>query len=165
MISLTEEARKELEAYFEGKEKTPIRVYLAPGGCSGPRLALALDEPGEDDETSEDNGLTLCINKELAEKVGAVTVGMTHMGFVVESEILLRDSSERPSRTDMLKANHPAGFPLRKKRFREKSPNERFPCHLAFAHYLLKKTDMALPRICPFPLFIIYSGGNNHVYD
>ena len=27
MISLTEEARKELEAYFEGKEKTPIRVY------------------------------------------------------------------------------------------------------------------------------------------
>ena len=58
----------------------------------------------------------------------------------------------------MLKANHPAGFPLRKKRFREKSPNERFPCHLAFAHYLLKKTDMALPRICPFPLFIIYSG-------
>ena len=65
----------------------------------------------------------------------------------------------------MLKANHPAGFPLRKKRFREKSPNERFPCHLAFAHYLLKKTDMALPRICPFPLFIIYSGGNNHVYD
>lgn len=89
MIPLTEEARKELEAYFEGKEKTPIRVYLAPGGCSGPRLALALDEPGEDDETSEDNGLTLCINKELAEKVGAVTVGMTHMGFVVESEIPL----------------------------------------------------------------------------
>ena len=89
MISLTEEARKELEAYFEGKEKTPIRVYLAPGGCSGPRLALALDEPGEDDETSEDNGLTLCINKELVEKVGAVTVGMTHMGFVVESEIPL----------------------------------------------------------------------------
>lgn len=193
MISLTEEARKELEAYFEGKEKTPIRVYLAPGGCSGPRLALALDEPGEDDETSEDNGLTLCINKELAEKVGAVTVGMTHMGFVVESEIplpsggqrrrllvllrrlrqfrrlplrlRLRDSPERPSRTDMLKANHPAGFPLRKKRFREKSPNERFPCHLAFVHYLLKKTDMALSRICPFPLFIIYSGGNNHVYD
>ena len=68
IISITEEARKELEAYFEGKEKTPIRVYLAPGGCSGPRLALALDEPGEDDETSEDNGLTLCINKELAER-------------------------------------------------------------------------------------------------
>ena len=89
MFTISETASHELEAYFEGKEKTPIRVYLAPGGCSGPRLALALDEPGEDDETSEDNGLTLCINKELAEKVGAVTVGMTHMGFVVESEIPL----------------------------------------------------------------------------
>ena len=143
-------------------------MYLAPGGCSGPRLALALDEPGEDDETSEDNGLTLCINKELAEKVGAVTVGMTHMGFVVESEIPLPSGGNGGGCSSCRfcpEADHPAGFPLRKKRFREKSPNERFPCHLAFVHYLLKKTDMALSRICPFPLFIIYSGGNNHVYD
>ena len=151
MISLTEEARKELEAYFEGKEKTPIRVYLAPGGCSGPRLALALDEPGEDDETSEDNGLTLCINKELAEKVGAVTVGMTHMGFVVESEIplpsggnggcssccrRLRQFRRLPlglNRGTVLKGPPvpilPRGGPsggvsVAQKRFREKSPNE-----------------------------------------
>ncbi len=89
MITVTEEARKELEAYFEGKEKSPIRVYLAPGGCSGPRLALALDEPGDDDEKTEDNGLTFCINKELAEKVGAVSISLTHMGFVVEPEIPL----------------------------------------------------------------------------
>ena len=84
MISLTEEARKELEAYFEGKEKTPIRVYLAPGGCSGPRLALALDEPGEDDETSEDNGLTLCINKELAEKVAKLEGEKTELTAELE---------------------------------------------------------------------------------
>ena len=58
---------------------------MLPAAAADPAWALALDEPGEDDETSEDNGLTLCINKELAEKVGAVTVGMTHMGFVVES--------------------------------------------------------------------------------
>ena len=89
MISLTEEARKELEAYFEGKEKTPYPGVPCSRRLQRTRLALALDEPGEDDETSEDNGLTLCINKELAEKVGAVTVGMTHMGFVVESEIPL----------------------------------------------------------------------------
>lgn len=88
MISLTEEARKELEAYFEGKEKTPIRVYLLPAAAADP-LGPRPRRTGEDDETSEDNGLTLCINKELAEKVGAVTVGMTHMGFVVESEIPL----------------------------------------------------------------------------
>lgn len=32
MIDLTDNARKELEAYFADKDKTPIRVYLAPGG-------------------------------------------------------------------------------------------------------------------------------------
>lgn len=32
MFELTDNARKELEAYFVDKQKTPIRVYLAPGG-------------------------------------------------------------------------------------------------------------------------------------
>ena len=32
MFDLSDNARKELDAYFAGKEKTPIRVYLAPGG-------------------------------------------------------------------------------------------------------------------------------------
>lgn len=32
MITVTEKAQKELEAYFSGKEKTPIRIYLAAGG-------------------------------------------------------------------------------------------------------------------------------------
>lgn len=32
MFELTENACKELEAYFADKEKSPIRVYLAPGG-------------------------------------------------------------------------------------------------------------------------------------
>ncbi len=89
MISVTEEARKELEAYFEGKDKTPIRVYAASGGCSGPRLALALDEPNEDDERVEQDGFTFCINRELSVSVGAVTIDLTYAGFSVESEIPL----------------------------------------------------------------------------
>lgn len=32
MVDLTESARKELEAYFADKEKSSIRIYLAPGG-------------------------------------------------------------------------------------------------------------------------------------
>lgn len=32
MFELTDNARKELEANFADKQKTPIRVYLAPGG-------------------------------------------------------------------------------------------------------------------------------------
>lgn len=34
MITLTDDARKELEVYFagSGKAKSPIRIYLASGG-------------------------------------------------------------------------------------------------------------------------------------
>lgn len=86
MISVTEKAHKELEAYFDGKERTPIRVYAASGGCSGPRLALALDEPTDEDERVEADGFTFCISKELSSSVGAVTIDLSYMGFVVTSE-------------------------------------------------------------------------------
>lgn len=32
MIKLSESAQKQLESYFEDKEKSAIRVYLANGG-------------------------------------------------------------------------------------------------------------------------------------
>ncbi len=32
MLQLTEAASKELATFFEGKDKQPIRIYLAPGG-------------------------------------------------------------------------------------------------------------------------------------
>lgn len=32
MIEVTDAARKQLEGYFQDKEATPIRVYLAAGG-------------------------------------------------------------------------------------------------------------------------------------
>ena len=32
MFTLTAPACNELDAYFDGKEKSPIRVYLASGG-------------------------------------------------------------------------------------------------------------------------------------
>lgn len=89
MITVSKEARTELAAYFEDKEKTPIRIYLAPGGCSGPRLALALDEPGEEDKSVEDNGLTFCMNTELLTSVGSVSITMSPMGFLIEPEIPL----------------------------------------------------------------------------
>lgn len=32
MVTVTDSARKELESFFTDKEKSPIRVFLAPGG-------------------------------------------------------------------------------------------------------------------------------------
>ena len=91
MFSMTDTARQELDAYFEGKEKNPIRIYMA-SGCGGPRLALALDEPGEDDTVFEESGFSFCINKELLSLVGSVALDVTPMGYSVQPECPLPES-------------------------------------------------------------------------
>ena len=87
MLTVSEDACKELDAYFEGKEKGTIRVFLAQGGCSGPRLALALDEASEDDSTFEQGSFLFCVNKSLLEVAKTITIDCSDMGFTVESEI------------------------------------------------------------------------------
>lgn len=89
MLELTEDAKKELEAYFENKDKSTIRIYLAPGGCSGPRLALALDEATPEDKTEDAGGFSFCINQALLEQIKSAKIDLTPMGFVVVPEVAL----------------------------------------------------------------------------
>lgn len=97
MFELTDTAREELDAYFEGKDKTPIRVYLAPGGCAGPRLALALDTPHDDDKVFDDKGYSFCVNGELFAQAKAIKVDFSDMGFSVLSELQLGGGGCSPS--------------------------------------------------------------------
>jgi Fe-S cluster assembly iron-binding protein IscA len=89
MITVTDAAKKELDAYFADNTPSSIRVFLAPGGCSGPRLALALDEPKDTDTTAEEKGYMFCMNNELLTQVSHVTVNFSHMGFSVDPDIPL----------------------------------------------------------------------------
>lgn len=86
MINVTESAQKELSAYFADREVQPVRIHLADGGCSGPRLSLALDEVRDGDKSFEHGDISFLINEELMTTTGAVTVDMSDYGFVVESE-------------------------------------------------------------------------------
>ena len=86
MIDVTESAQKQFEEYFKDKEASPIRVYLASGGCSGTRLTLALDEANEKDKEFEAAGFRFVIDKELLELTGKVRIDMTYYGFTVESD-------------------------------------------------------------------------------
>lgn len=87
MVELTDSAREELEAYFEGKEKSAIRIFLASGGCAGVRLVMALDEAGESDETCERGGFTFIVSKDLLETTGNLSIDMGPMGFSIDSDI------------------------------------------------------------------------------
>lgn len=86
MVELSDDAKKELDAYFEGKEKGEIRIYLMPGGCSGPRLGLALDAPTDADVVEEANGYKFCIDRKLSDDIGNVKIEITPMGFDVVPE-------------------------------------------------------------------------------
>ncbi|MDR3362448.1 MAG: IscA/HesB family protein [Desulfovibrio sp.] len=94
MLELTDSARKELEAFFADKEKSPIRIYAAGGCCGGPRLTLAMDEPTDQDITAEKNGFTFCISRDLLAQVQGVTIDLGYMGFMVDSLLPLESPEE-----------------------------------------------------------------------
>lgn len=87
MITVTDAAKKELDAYFKDNHPDSIRVFLAPGGCSGPRLALALDDPKDSDQTAEEQGYNFCMDKQLVSQTGEITVNFSAMGFSVDSAL------------------------------------------------------------------------------
>ena len=89
MIHLTDNAVSELDAYFADKPKSPIRIYLAPGGCAGPRLALALDEANDADEVVTQGDYTLVMEKQLYAQAQPLSIDVSHMGFSVESSLQL----------------------------------------------------------------------------
>ena len=89
MITLLDDAKNELDEFFKTTEKRPIRVYLVPGGCSGPFPSLALDDPIEEDLVEEVGGLTFCMGKQLQKLIGGVTIGLGPMGFQCTPDIPL----------------------------------------------------------------------------
>ncbi|MBQ4568053.1 MAG: IscA/HesB family protein [Desulfovibrio sp.] len=91
MIELSADAQKELENFFSDKQKEPIRIYAA-NGCGGPRLALALDKPGADDQSLDVNGFSFCISNELLDQVKSVKIDLSYMGFVLEPGVPLPDN-------------------------------------------------------------------------
>ncbi len=65
MVTVTEAARERLARLLavNGKEEGYLRLYVAPGGCSGYSYGLALEEtPGNGDVVVEEGGLRLLID-------------------------------------------------------------------------------------------------------
>lgn len=83
MITLTEEARKGIEAFLSNKPKDPIRVYPRKDHCGGVHLALALDQIQEDqDEVEVVDGFTFCMNSDLKRMVQQVSIAQGGTGFI-----------------------------------------------------------------------------------
>jgi Fe-S cluster assembly iron-binding protein IscA len=89
MIEVSEKTRSMFDTYFEKHEKAAIRIYMAAGGCSGPKLSLGLDDPKETDEVLEVDGLTFVVDKSLFEEAKPFAIDGVGMGIKVKSSLLL----------------------------------------------------------------------------
>ena len=88
MINLSYSARQEPDASFAShpEMKRSIRIYLAPGGCCGPRLTMALDEANDADVTETLEDMTFCMARELSEQTGEMSLDVSYMGFTLTPE-------------------------------------------------------------------------------
>lgn len=65
MVTLTEKAAlkvKEIIEAREDKEQLALRLFVKSGGCSGFSYGLALDQPREDDNIIEADGIKILID-------------------------------------------------------------------------------------------------------
>lgn len=92
MITLTENAAgkvKELLAE-EGRDDIALRIAVQPGGCSGLRYAMYLDDQmGEQDQTADWFGVRVVIDKMSAPYLTQATVdfvdSLEQSGFTIDN--------------------------------------------------------------------------------
>jgi iron-sulfur cluster assembly protein len=84
MIEVTTAATEQLIEYFKGKTRSPIRIFLNQCGCAGPGLALALDEPKDEDENYVVEGFTFLVEKSLMEKAKPIKLDFFPNGFKID---------------------------------------------------------------------------------
>jgi Fe-S cluster assembly iron-binding protein IscA len=92
MIDITPLAKENLTAFLSGK-KIPLKVRVTlPSGCDGDpgQLILVPDQPGPGDISVNFSPLTLCMSRDLYERVGRVQIDYRDeehdFGFVVDCE-------------------------------------------------------------------------------
>jgi iron-sulfur cluster assembly protein len=92
MFEVTEKATQMVQEFFKSRDAvSPLRIFIAGAGCSGPQLGMALDEATDNDETFEAGGFTFLIEKQLLSdakpvKVDYVTTPQGE-GFIISSGI------------------------------------------------------------------------------
>ena len=92
MFILQPAAKEQLDVHFGGKDKEPIRIYLA-SGCGGPRLGLALDEKKDGDQVFDVDGYSFLVESTLFEQAKPMSVGFdSNMGFSVDSSMVFPQS-------------------------------------------------------------------------
>ena len=79
MFEVSELAVSKVKEYLaENNIASAVRVAIMSGGCSGPALALALDEKKETDAIYEYEGLSFLVDGAVTAACGAIKVDYIH---------------------------------------------------------------------------------------
>jgi iron-sulfur cluster assembly protein len=75
LITMTDSAVEQLKSLLSQQENASpqmgLRVFVYPGGCSGMSYGMAFeDQPGDDDQTIEVNGVKLYVDEMSVQYVG-----------------------------------------------------------------------------------------------
>lgn len=83
MVTITDSAAEMAKKILttEGKTGWGLRVYIAGGGCCGPSYGMDIDEnPTENDEVVEKNGLRVFVDKEASQKLDGMNIDYVEEG-------------------------------------------------------------------------------------
>lgn len=90
-LNVTDLAVTKLKEYLaENSIESALRIALMQGGCSGPSLGLALDEPKDSDKVFDNDTLKFLVEETLFDTTGDITVDYVdagpRSGFGITSE-------------------------------------------------------------------------------
>lgn len=93
MFEVTEKATEMVKEFFKSQEGvSPVRIFIAGMGCSGPQLGMSLDDATENDEVFEEAGFTFLVEKQLLEQAKPIKldyiVTPEGEGFFISSSLM-----------------------------------------------------------------------------
>lgn len=96
MFTVSKEAVQAIAAFFEENpdESRVLRVYISPGTCNGPMLSITTDQVDPTDVSEEVCGVTYCMDRNLMERTGTLTIELDSMGgLTIRPEHSIFDAS------------------------------------------------------------------------
>lgn len=112
MITMTPEAVDQLKEYLqdEGTPEAMLRVFVAPGGCSGLQYGMSVEETSEeDDHVIEQDGIKLLVDQFSAMYLGGAEIDYVNSlmggGFTVRNPNAV--ASPAPAATPSTRATTP----------------------------------------------------------
>jgi Fe-S cluster assembly iron-binding protein IscA len=88
MLTVTENAQKQIALFFEENASKPIRVFLS-NGCGAPQIAMALDEARPDDRSFEFAGVQYLVDSAFLSQAQPIEIDFAANGFAISSSLEL----------------------------------------------------------------------------